>query len=356
MKQAHNPEAGEPDRTTSAGVGPQLRQARLSAGLSEEDIAAQLRLDVSVIRQLEADEYQKLAAPTYVRGYLRSYAQLVSIAPEPIIELFNRHNLPPPKLSADAAHRRETTTSDWSIRIITLGLISGLIALSAVWLYDQEPDVPYAAAPESGVAEVTGLDAGIISDTQGEALPSGATNHGLSPQPVRQVGGHVSGLPHDAPNVQDTEKTTSSEPALGIDSQPDKRAQALAGAESGPTPRLASGPSSSEHILQQGVIPPSPKPPREDHIKMHFNHDSWVEVYDKAQKRLYYGLVKSGESLDLAGVGPLQVLLGYAWDVQIEYNDQPFDHTPYVQREGLARFTLDTTASSQPPDTDVSTL
>lgn len=350
MMQAHHPEARDPDQNISPSIGQQLREARLNAGLSEEEVAAQLRLDRSVIRQLEGNEYQKLPAPTYVRGYLRSYARLVSVPPGPIVELFNRHNLPAPKLAADAAHRRESTASDWPMRVMTLGLISGLIILIAVWLRNQDLDVPYAAGSRSAVPEVPEVPAGMASSRQVDALPAGAAKSDVSPKPDSEVT-DVAQLKRDTPQAQDT--ATNSEPSLVVNGQLPRSkegSQALPDSQRGPTPHLASRSSSAEHHPQQGVTP------HKDHVKMHFNHDSWVEVYDKEQKRLYYGLVKAGESLNLSGAGPFRVLLGYAWDVAIEYNDKPFEHSPYIQSEGLARFALGTTASSPHSDRDVPTL
>jgi cytoskeleton protein RodZ len=353
MMQAHHPEARDPDQKPSPSIGQQLRQARLNAGLSEEEVAAQLRLDRSVIRQLEGDEYQKLPAPTYVRGYLRSYARLVSVPPGPIVELFNRHNLPAPKLAADAAHRRESTASDWPMRLMTWGFVSGLIILIAVWLRNQELDVPYAAGSQSAVPEVTELHAGMASSRQVDAPPSSAAKSDVSPKPDSEVT-DVAQLKRDTPHAQDT--ATNPEPRLVVNGQLPRSKEgpeALPDSERGPTPSLASRPSSAEHHPRQGV---TAHKDHIDHIKMHFNHDSWVEVYGQEQKRLYYGLVKAGEALNLSGAGPFRVLLGYAWDVDIEYNDKPFDHSPYIQSEGLARFALGTTASSPHADRDVPKL
>lgn len=68
--------------------GLQMRKARNEAGISVEQAATALGLTVRSVRALEADDYEKLPAPVYVRGYIRSYCALVGISDMPILEGF----------------------------------------------------------------------------------------------------------------------------------------------------------------------------------------------------------------------------------------------------------------------------
>ena len=63
----------------SGGCGARLSGARQAAGLACEDVAAQLRMPLRVVRALEADDASVLGAPVFVRGQLRSYARLLKI-------------------------------------------------------------------------------------------------------------------------------------------------------------------------------------------------------------------------------------------------------------------------------------
>lgn len=56
--------------------GEQLRKARTGYGWSLEDVAANLNLDVDVVRALESGDYVGLPEPAFIRGYLRAYARL----------------------------------------------------------------------------------------------------------------------------------------------------------------------------------------------------------------------------------------------------------------------------------------
>lgn len=66
-----------PDMGASCGV--RLKQAREAAGLSQEDVAASLKIPVRVIRQLESGDPSQLGAPVFVRGQMRSYARLLGV-------------------------------------------------------------------------------------------------------------------------------------------------------------------------------------------------------------------------------------------------------------------------------------
>ena len=64
-----------PAPASASAPGSQLQQARKDLQLAPEDVAQILHLSVKHINALERDDYKSLPGPTYVRGYLRSYAQ-----------------------------------------------------------------------------------------------------------------------------------------------------------------------------------------------------------------------------------------------------------------------------------------
>src|SRR5688572_7947065 len=79
-----------PTATRPSGPGSQLRQARLDLKLTPENVAHILHLSPRQIVALENEDYDKLPGPTYVRGYLRGYSQLLGLSAEPILELYGR--------------------------------------------------------------------------------------------------------------------------------------------------------------------------------------------------------------------------------------------------------------------------
>ncbi len=75
-------------------------------------------------------------------------------------------------------------------------------------------------------------------------------------------------------------------------------------------------------------------------ITFDFTADSWVEVTDARNEKLFINVGKAGESRTVEGVAPFRILLGNARGVVMKYNGQPYDHYVHI-RKGIARFVLD---------------
>ncbi|MGI9288966.1 MAG: RodZ domain-containing protein, partial [Pseudomonadales bacterium] len=69
-------------------AGERLRRARELKGLSQKDVANALNLMVSHVRAIESNRYDAQAEGEHFGGYLRSYARLVDLDPQQIIELY----------------------------------------------------------------------------------------------------------------------------------------------------------------------------------------------------------------------------------------------------------------------------
>ena len=71
------------------GPGARLRQAREEADRSVSEISAALHIDTKTIEALEADSFDRLPGPTFVRGYMRGYARELGLSPEPILKAYD---------------------------------------------------------------------------------------------------------------------------------------------------------------------------------------------------------------------------------------------------------------------------
>ncbi len=65
--------------------GATLRAAREKRNLSQADIAEATRIKVHIIDAIENNDFQRLTAPLYVKGFIRMYAERVGLDPEPLI-------------------------------------------------------------------------------------------------------------------------------------------------------------------------------------------------------------------------------------------------------------------------------
>lgn len=90
-----------------ASPGELLGESRMEMGLTVEEVAVSLKLGVDVIEDLEAGDYSRLAGPTFVKGYMRSYARLLHLDED---DLVGRVELEPePALIAGIGSGKETT-------------------------------------------------------------------------------------------------------------------------------------------------------------------------------------------------------------------------------------------------------
>jgi len=67
-------------------LGETLREARLRKKLTASQIAAATRMKVQVVEAIEREDFSKVAAPIYGKGFIRLYAEQVGLDATPLIE------------------------------------------------------------------------------------------------------------------------------------------------------------------------------------------------------------------------------------------------------------------------------
>jgi flagellar biosynthesis protein FlhG len=68
--------------------GPVLEQIRLALGLDLRDIAERTKIGYSYLVALEAENYAKLPAPVYVRGFLAEYAKMLGLDGQKVADTY----------------------------------------------------------------------------------------------------------------------------------------------------------------------------------------------------------------------------------------------------------------------------
>ena len=69
-------------------LGETLKNARIQKGLSLSDVAESTHMMVQVVGDLEREDFRRIAAPIYGRGFVRLYAELLELDSEPLIRDF----------------------------------------------------------------------------------------------------------------------------------------------------------------------------------------------------------------------------------------------------------------------------
>lgn len=131
------------DKNLNRGPGGKLRKAREKMQLTAEQIAHHLHLPKSTINSIESDNYSGATEHTYIRGYLRSYARIVGIAPDEVINEFNhlecvKKNGVEKITDKSAIVIRGKQKADTLIYWISTILVLSLITLGLIWWQTQK--------------------------------------------------------------------------------------------------------------------------------------------------------------------------------------------------------------------------
>ena len=115
-------------------------QAREALSITQAETADVLNLSLSVIKALEGNDDSSLPERVYVNGYIRSYAKLLGLAAEPLIQAWGAQF--PDEMQSQRADLDEAHARNWSVAAGNPGVVPGLgrwvlaaILLSVVFIY-----------------------------------------------------------------------------------------------------------------------------------------------------------------------------------------------------------------------------
>ena len=130
------------DVSINDNPGAQLAAIREQQGYSAEYVASKLHLRVCIIDRLEADDYEQMPEPVFIKGYLRAYANLVGVKPEPLLASFNRFHA-----SAKRGQERtlwQTRRPTYQVEHVTrwaTGAFAVIVVVAVAWWWSKSKDV-----------------------------------------------------------------------------------------------------------------------------------------------------------------------------------------------------------------------
>src|ERR1700691_1854144 len=74
-----------------AEIGPTLREARMRARIDISEIEAKTKIRAKYLRALENEEWDLLPGPTFVKSFLRTYAQALGLDDKALLEEYKLH-------------------------------------------------------------------------------------------------------------------------------------------------------------------------------------------------------------------------------------------------------------------------
>jgi cytoskeleton protein RodZ len=147
-------------------IGNSLREARLRHGVDFPQIEQATKIRGKYLRALEEEQFEVLPAETYVKGFLRSYAEYLGLDGQLYVDEFNSRYVrgdeegepPPVRPRRSSGYGGGGGRMATSAVVLVLALIGGLTALVFVaWRFgaDETPQVPLRANAVSPQAPKT---------------------------------------------------------------------------------------------------------------------------------------------------------------------------------------------------------
>lgn len=76
------------------------------------------------------------------------------------------------------------------------------------------------------------------------------------------------------------------------------------------------------------------------HLFVSFSGDCWTEITDADGNRLFFGMGRSAQTIDVSGRAPLSVLFGNADNVEVRVNDSPYTISTADRTDRTVRLTI----------------
>ncbi|KCX01369.1 helix-turn-helix domain-containing protein [Xanthomonas arboricola] len=269
------------------GCGQHLRDAREAAGLSVDDVAGKLRMPARVVRSLEQEEWQRLGAPVFVRGQLRSYARLLHVDLEPLLQQAAIAPIEPVKLVSHTHTPRARRILESTARKAMYVVITGVFAVP-VW---------YATRSHLDGKAPSTVSLDSMPEAPGTGTPANAATQPAS-APREQPAPYIASMtpvPRATPEVE--------------------------------TPAVSAASSGS--------------------LSLSFSGDSWVQILAPDGSAVEKALVRAGERRSYSPGQVGRIVLGNASAVEVQQGGSIVDVKPF-QRANVARFAVSSDGSVVP--------
>jgi cytoskeletal protein RodZ len=111
-------------------IGSSLREAREHQKLELSRIERDTRIRAKFLRALEDEQFDRIPAPAYVRGFLRTYADYLGLDAQQFVDEYNAHFAPAeePQAAAPVRIRRPGRLRRRLLVVVPVALAVGLVA------------------------------------------------------------------------------------------------------------------------------------------------------------------------------------------------------------------------------------
>ncbi len=323
-----------PEMAERRPVGEWLRSAREARGDTLSDAAHALKLSRTQVEALEAERFDLLPGPVFVRGFLRNYARYLGLDPDAVTaDLAPEPQAQPVKLTPDANAAGALPTGDagHKVKRSAMALIGGMVlVLAAGWYFDWF-NVPGTTPEVSGMRDAP--------DTAREPLAQTPATPPAWP-PVAAVP-----APAPAPHPSQTADDAGSAAGDGELADAVEADVAASGQEAAADPAGDGSPTSAAEagpVVDVAVEPPDEGlPPGTGELVFRMEGESWIQVRDADGTTLFTGTGAPGTTRTVQGKAPFVIVVGNAALVSLEHDGRPVDLASHTSRGGVARMVVE---------------
>jgi cytoskeletal protein RodZ len=133
--------------------GRYLKREREFRNISLREVAKNTRVREHLLRAIEEDQYDLLPAPTYVKGFLLSYAKYLGLDPNDILLRYERVLQGEPVIRPEVQPEKKIL---WNIKYRwAIGGTIGVCFIASYFLFLRPSESPIPSPPKKPVAEET---------------------------------------------------------------------------------------------------------------------------------------------------------------------------------------------------------
>jgi len=316
-----NPDDSRQQAAVEPRAGQRLANARRANNISMRDIAKELHLDEVKVQALEDNRFEVLGAPVFAKGYLRKYAELLSVPIDDVLADYYRLNravgAPPVVGPKRQRPHAELSPGRWIAGIVIL-----LVAAAAAYWWLSRPPAP------AGVTLTRSAPPPLESEPASAQSMSPADNGSVT-------------LPVPVPVPVSSAADADAQSSVAADAEAAATQPAETSAVDAELPAVVSSSAQSPAETDStGDLAAGSAYAAELQLQLSFSGDCWTEVTDSNGRRLYFGLGTYGRNVTVSGVPPLRVLLGNNDNVSLLVNGQVYTVQGSELRGNTARLTI----------------
>ncbi|MEU9331962.1 RodZ domain-containing protein [Streptomyces sp. NPDC048290] len=176
-------------------IGRALRQARIAAGLTVDDVSTATRVRIAIVHAIEADNFAPCGGDVYARGHIRTLAKAVRLDPGPLLAQYDADHggrpAPTPAAPMFEAERirPERRGPNWTAAMVAA--IVAVIGFVGFTMFKGEADGGAKDQVAGGATPSTGKS----------SSPSAATSRPADPEPDPTESA-IAAAPQDKVTVQ----------------------------------------------------------------------------------------------------------------------------------------------------------